>query len=168
MRALDVLRPHADPSLDRITALAATMTKRPTALITFLSPDGQWVGSRFGWDEPFHPLAESFCVHTVLDDRFLEVPDASRDPRFDQNALVHGHQAVRFYAGYPLKVGGYVLGALCVLDQVPGQLAAPEAESLERLAGVVCDMLKMRLERARAEEARAKAEATVSVMKRQP
>ncbi len=167
MHALDVLRPHTDKSLDRVTALASTLTSRPTALITFLSPDGQWVGSRYGWDQPFHPLSESFCIHTVLDDRFLEVPDASTDERFRQNALVSGHQAVRFYAGYPLKVAGYALGALCVLDQKPGHLAQPEAQGLERLADLVCDILKLRLERSRAEDGRAKAEALVGAMKHQ-
>jgi GAF domain-containing protein len=166
MRALDLLRPHVDQSFDRVTALAATTTGRPTALITFLGPDGQWVGSRYGWDQPFHPLSESFCIHTLIDDQFVEVCDAAVDQRFVQNSLVTGKSAVRFYAGYPLKLGGYVLGALCLLDQTPGRLSEADTLTLERLAGLVCDLLKLRMDRARAEEARQKLAAVLEATKR--
>lgn len=165
LRTLDLLRPHVDHSFDRVTALAATATGRPTALITFLGPDGQWVGSRYGWDQPFHPLSESFCIHTLIDDQFVEVRDAAVDPRFEQNALVTGKPAVRFYAGYPLQLAGHVLGALCVLGQTPGRLTDPENLSLERLAGLVCDLLKLRLDRARAEEARQRSAALLEATK---
>ncbi len=166
MLDLDLLRPQVDPSFDRVTALAATATGRPTALITFIGPEGQWVGSRYGWDQPFHPLSESFCIHTLIDDRFVEVPDASVDPRFVRNPLVVGKPAVRFYAGYPLQLGGHVLGALCLLDQAPGRLGESDAQTLERLAGLVCDLLKLRLDRARAEGARLKATTLLEEMRR--
>lgn len=166
MRALDLLRPHVDPAFDRVTALAATATGRPTALITFLGPEGQWVASRYGWDQPFHPLSESFCIHTLIDDQFVEVCDAALDSRFVLNPLVTGKPAVRFYAGYPLQLGGHVLGALCLLDQMPGHLIESDFLTLERLAGLVCDLLKLRLDRARAEEARHKAADLLEATKR--
>ena len=165
MRNLDLLRPQVDASFDRVTALAASATGRPTALITFLAPEGQWVGSRFGWDQPFHPLSESFCIHTLLDDQFVEIPDASGDPRFAGNPLVTGQARVRFYAGYPLQLGGHVLGALCLLDQAPRCLDQADRLTLEWLAGLVCDLLKLRLDRARAESAHRKIASELEAMR---
>jgi PAS domain S-box-containing protein len=158
MRSLDLLRPHADPSFDRVTALAARATKRPTALMTFIGPEGQWVASRHGWEQTFHPLSESFCLYTLLENQPVEVCDASADPRFIDNALVTGLSHVRFYAGYPLKFDGHVLGALCVLDRTPAELAAGEMELLEHLAGLVSDLLQVRLERSKAQQEHRRAE----------
>ena len=66
MQSLDLLQAQdADESFDRVTEVAAISTGRATALITFLGPEGQWVASRFGWEQPFHPLSESFCIQTL-------------------------------------------------------------------------------------------------------
>lgn len=149
LKALDLLRPHRDASFDRVTSLAAMATQCPTALLTFVSPEGQWVASRVGWDADFHPLSESFCVHAVEggDDQLLEVCDAASDPRFEFNALVTGKAAVRFYAGHPVRFDGHTLGTVCVLDRQPGRLSTGQADALRHLAGLVSDLLHVRLER---------------------
>jgi PAS domain S-box-containing protein len=151
LKALDLLRPHHDASFDRVTTLAALATGRPTALLTFVSPDGQWVASRVGWAVDFHPLSESFCLHAIEgDDQLLEVCDATSDPRFEFNALVTGSAAVRFYAGHPVTFDGHTLGTVCVLDQEPGRLSSGQADALRHLAGLVSDLLRVRRERSTA------------------
>lgn len=165
LQALNLLRPHQDPSFDRITSLAALGTGRPTALLTFLSPEGQWVASRVGWDIDFHPLSESFCVHAVEGaDELLEVCDAASDSRFEFNALVTGATMVRFYAGHPVTFDGHVLGTVCVLDREPGRLLSTHGTTLRHLAGLVTDLLRVRLERSVAQSERARAGALMEAL----
>ena len=166
LRSLDLLRPHEDPSFDRITAIAALATGRPTALITFISPDGQWVASRVGWDRLFHPLSESFCAPALDSENLLQVCDATGDPRFRDNPLVTGPSAVRFYAGQPLSFDGHLLGAVCVLDSRPGELSIEQAQVLKHLADLVADLLRVRLERAHAEQERARAATLMDALAR--
>ncbi|MGQ3052049.1 MAG: hybrid sensor histidine kinase/response regulator [Roseateles sp.] len=166
LQTLDLLRPHHDASFDRVTATAALATGRPTALITFITPDGQWVASRVGWDRLFHPLSESFCVHTLDSDALLEVCDVTADPRFQGNALVTEGPMVRFYAGQPICFDGHSLGAVCVLDAVPGALTPDEVTILRHLADLVTDLLRVRLERSQAEQQRAKSEALMAALER--
>ena len=156
LRSLDLLRPHEDASFDRVTSIAALATGRPTALITFISPQGQWIASKVGWGRLFHPLSESFCIHALGSDQLLQVCDASRDPRFHDNPLVTGDSAVRFYAGQPLVFDGHLLGAVCVLDNEPGELTPEQAALLKHLADLVADLLRVRLERSQAEQERAR------------
>lgn len=148
LQSLDLLRPQQDPSLDRIATIAALGAGTPTALITFLAPGGQWVAARHGWDGDFHPLSESFCLHALAGADVLEVCDATADARFAHNALVTGAAGVRFYAGHPIDFDGHRLGAVCVLDVQPRQLAEAQAGLLAQLAGLVVEQLRLRLARA--------------------
>jgi PAS domain S-box-containing protein len=166
LRSLDLLRPHEDASFDRVTAIAALATGRPTALITFLAPEGEWIASKVGWDRLFHPLSESFCIHALGSDQLLQVPDASRDPRFQANPLVTGESAVRSYAGQPLVFDGHMLGAVCVADRQPGELTPEQAAVLKHLTDLVADLLRVRLERSHAEQARARAAALMDALER--
>ena len=49
------------------------------------------------------PRELAFCVHAILGDGILEVPDATLDPRFRENRLVVGESEIRFYADAPLQ-----------------------------------------------------------------
>jgi PAS domain S-box-containing protein len=166
LQSLDLLRPHQDASFDRVTSIAALATGRPTALITFISPEGQWIASKVGWERLFHPLSESFCVHALNNEQLLQVCDATRDPRFHDNVLVTGDSAVRFYAGQPLAFDGHLLGAVCVLDNEPGELTPEQAALLKHLADLVADLLRVRLERTQAEQERAKGAALMEALAR--
>jgi PAS domain S-box-containing protein len=150
LSALDLLRPHEDPSLDWVTVIASAATLCPTALVTFVGPEQQWIASRVGWSQGVHPLLESFCVHALASAELMQVPDATLDERFRGNPLVTGRSAVRFYAGQPIVFDRQVLGAVCVLDTVPRQLDEPQVAVLRGLAGLVSDLLRVRLERSRA------------------
>ena len=87
LRSLDLLRPHEDAAFDRVTAIAALATGRPTALITFISPEGDWIASQVGWDRPFHPLSESFCIHALDSEQMLQVRDAASGYDVMPNAI---------------------------------------------------------------------------------
>ena len=86
----------------------------------------------------------------------LQVRDTTDDPRFQRNALVTGSPRVRFYAGHPILFDGHLLGAVCVLDQQPGELTTEQAAVLAHLAALVADLLRVRLGRTDAQREREK------------
>lgn len=149
---LDALQRYAildtppDPGFDRITRLAAKLLRVPIALISLVAEDRQWFKSHLGLDIRETPRAVAFCAHTILQDAPLVVRDATTDPRFAENPLVTGAEALRFYAGAPLKSKeGYNLGTLSVLDRTPREPTPDELELLQDLAGMVVNELELRL-----------------------
>ncbi|MBP2278234.1 PAS domain S-box protein [compost metagenome] len=109
-----------DAALKRITDFAAALCDAPIALVSIVEEHRQTFLSRTGVEATETPRETSFCAHAMVLDDLLEVPDATRDPRFADNALVTGPLGIRFYAGVPLvREDGLPLGALCVIDTAP-------------------------------------------------
>ena len=106
--------------LDRIARLAATLMSAPIGLVSLVGQDEQRFAGNFGL-EGMDSIARSgsLCAHTILGDDPFVVPDATRDSRFAQNALVTGDFGLRYYAGAPIisETTGHRLGALCVIDK---------------------------------------------------
>ena len=128
-----------DASLRRITDFAAALCGTPTALVSIVLETCQTFLARTGLDAAETPRETSFCVHAMLADDIMVVPDATRDPRFADNPLVTGEMGLRFYAGAPLiRADGVALGALCVLDTAPREgLTDVQAQGLRVLAADV-------------------------------
>ena len=106
--------------LDRITAFAAELCGAPIALVSLVERDRQFFVARTGLAVCETPRATSFCQFAMLESDVMVVPDATKDPRFADNALVTGDPYIRFYAGAPLvSDGGVPLGSLCVIDRTP-------------------------------------------------
>jgi PAS domain-containing protein len=75
------------------------------------------------------------------------VEDATRDAQVAGDPLVSGPQALRFYAGVPLRTPrGVVLGALCVLDVRARPLSPKGERALQLLADEVMLVLENRRE----------------------
>ena len=133
-----------DPELARIVKFAAKLCDVPVSMVTVVETDRQWFLAREGSDERETPRSTSFCAHAMLGTDTLVVPDATKDPRFADFALVTGPENIRFYAGAPLVAAdGTAIGSLCVIDVVPRPdgLEAFQIEGLETLAeSVLCRM----------------------------
>ncbi|KPQ25534.1 MAG: PAS domain S-box/diguanylate cyclase (GGDEF) domain [Halomonas sp. HL-48] len=125
----------ADPALDRITRLAASLCQAPIGLITLVDDTHVWCKSRYGNAADAIPRDDSFCTHTIASADLLEVPDTQQDPRFKHLPLVVKPPAIRFYAGVPLIAdNGQAIGSLCIMDTRPRHLTELQRELLSQLA----------------------------------
>ncbi|MEL7729717.1 HWE histidine kinase domain-containing protein [Citromicrobium bathyomarinum] len=126
-----------DPELRAIADFAARLCETPSASVTIVERERQRFLARHGLDSRETPRSVSFCAHAMQGDELFIVPDATKDPRFADNALVTGEEHVRFYAGAPMVTeDGTELGALCVIDTEPRPdgLTTLQAEGLTILA----------------------------------
>jgi signal transduction histidine kinase len=95
---------------------------------------------------PIVDREQLFCVHAIMDDSLLVIPDALEDARFRCNPMVVNEPKIRFYAGAPLvSPAGHRLGNLCLIDMVPRHLDAQQKRSLEQLSRQVSAQLELRL-----------------------
>jgi PAS domain S-box-containing protein len=135
LREYEILDSEADSKFDRITELASIICEVPISLISLMDEKRQWFKSKVGLDVEETPRAVSFCKHAIMDDKYFEVEDATKDIRFEDNEFVTAEPNIRFYGGYPLiDPSGYALGTLCVLDHTTNQLTQKQRRALELLA----------------------------------
>ncbi|KMV32894.1 sensor domain-containing diguanylate cyclase [Franconibacter pulveris 1160] len=128
--------------LDRLTRLASTVFGVPTALITLLDRDRQWMISTNGFQLRETRRDVSFCAHAILQQGVFVVPDATADPRFFDNPLVTGEPKICFYAGCPVRLpGGTIAGTICIIDTLPRDFSPSNVNTLLDLAAVVEDEL---------------------------
>jgi hypothetical protein len=132
-----------DPELhfDNLTAFCAKLLDFPICLITIIGEKEQWLKSRYGLNVTKASRDIAFCDHTIRSNEVLIVEDATTDPRYKDNPLVTGPPCICFYAGTPLSGhDGKIIGALCIIDQIPRSLNADQSDILIRLGSVVSSM----------------------------
>ncbi|MFC6050936.1 GAF domain-containing protein, partial [Methylobacterium hispanicum] len=127
LRALDGYRLLDTPrerDFDEIAEAAAELCETPIAVVNLVGDGRQFFKAEVGLGVRETPLDTSFCGHAILQEDFLYIPDATRDPRFEGNPLVTGEPGLRFYAGALLKTAeGRPVGTVCVLDTKPRELS---------------------------------------------
>jgi signal transduction histidine kinase len=130
---LDAPRPAV---LDELSRLAASVFDTPMSSVTLVDADRQWFAGRTGLAGDQDPRSVSFCARVVEGGTPLIVPDAREHPEFRHYPKVTGEPGIRLYAGAPLiDQDGYLLGTVCVLDDVPRQIGDRQADVLVQLAG---------------------------------
>jgi signal transduction histidine kinase len=129
---LDAARP---PVLDELSRLAASVFDTPMASVTLVDADRQWFAGKTGLTNDQDPREISFCARVVEQGSPLIVPDARAHPEFRDYANVIGNPHIRLYAGAPLvDEDGYLLGAVCVIDDKPRQIGDRQQDVLVQLA----------------------------------
>ncbi|WP_414710760.1 GGDEF domain-containing protein [Pseudoxanthomonas sp.] len=146
LRSFDILDSEPERAFDDLVRIAAGICGVPMAAVTLIDRDRQWFKAQVGMDSPDPSLDTSFCAHTVLDPTAATVvPDATRDHRFADNPLVAATNGIRFYAGAPLVTqDGFALGALCVVDDEPHELAPFQLQALDALSRQIVQLLELR------------------------
>jgi PAS domain S-box-containing protein len=145
LASYEILDTPRELAFDDLVELAAEICDAPMAAISLVAETRQWFKAEVGLGIAGTPIEPAFCAHTILEAAWLEVPDTTRDPRFDCNPLVTGAPGVRFYAGVQLKTAdGLPLGALCVLDTRPRRLLEGQARALRRLGQQAMAQLELR------------------------
>lgn len=120
-----------------LTVLASQMLRRPTAALSLLTSERQLLRAGVNLKLTSTTRAVSFCGHAILNpDQPMVVEDALLDPRFSDNPLVTARRLpFRFYAGVPVCTSdGQPVGALCVLDHVPGSISVADLGTLQKIA----------------------------------
>lgn len=131
LRALNILDTGFDERFDRLTRIARRVFDVPIALVSLIDESRQWFKSCIGLDVRQTPRDVSFCGHAILGEDVFIVPDAAADQRFADNPLVQGEPGIRFYAGYPLDIGGGMrVGTLCVIDTRPRRFGREDEQLL--------------------------------------
>ncbi|CAM8666136.1 putative diguanylate cyclase [Comamonadaceae bacterium] len=143
---LGILDTAPEQAFDALVQAAAVVCNVPISLISLVDTERQWFKANVGLPGVTEtPRALAFCAHAILGDEILEVPDATADVRFADNALVTGNPDIRFYAGAPLRLGdGTRAGTFCVIDRVPRQLTEQQREILSHLAAAAVHALEGR------------------------
>jgi diguanylate cyclase (GGDEF)-like protein len=142
---LELLGAGRIEQVDRICALARDLFKVPVALVTLIDSDRQCFLSNYGTDLTETKRKDALCSVTILGDGPLVVPDATRDPRFNDNVYVCGPPHLRFYAGAPLRIRpGINIGSLCVIDLAPRNFSAEDEAHLSALADIIVSELRGR------------------------
>lgn len=135
------------PAFDDLARLAAILCEAPIGYVALLSTTQQWIIGADGMQAGALncPREHAFCDETLNRDALTEIEDLTRHPRFGQHPLVQGEQAMRFYAGMPVRSdAGEALGTICVLDRVPRRLTEAQREGLARLATRATAELELR------------------------
>jgi GAF domain-containing protein len=137
-----------EESFDRLSRLAARLFKTPIALVSLVDRDRQFFKSAIGLTEPWRsrretPLTHSFCKHAVALHEPLVIPDARKDPTYRDNPAVRELKIIA-YAGVPLTVSGFALGAFCVIDDEPHAWSYDEVQTLKDLAECVTHEIELR------------------------
>lgn len=134
-----------EEAFDRLTWLAAQSLNAPIALLTLLTPTRQWFKSKIGLDLLETPRSWAFCNHTIMQKQVFSVSDLAKDPRFADNPAVRGEPGFRFYAGAPvLDEDGFVVGSLCVIDHKARTLDERGEQTMQALAALASNEVRLR------------------------
>jgi diguanylate cyclase (GGDEF)-like protein/PAS domain S-box-containing protein len=154
LASLGVLDTPPEPLFDAMVEAAAALCGTDAAILTFVAPPRIWVKAAVGFDASTElPSAHAPCDEVVRSGGWLEVPDASADPRFAGYPLVQGADGVRLYAGAPVCLSdGSVVGSLAVVDRRPQSLTDAQQMGLQALATAVSRALEERREASRRAE----------------
>ena len=142
----EILDTPPEPAFDEVARLAADLCGTPIAAVNLIDEARQFFKAEVGLGLRETSLETSFCAHAILEEDFMLVHDATRDPRFAGNPLVAAASGLRFYAGAPLKTPeGLAIGTLCVFDTEPRELGAVQQQALKVLARQLMNQLELRV-----------------------
>jgi PAS domain S-box-containing protein len=138
------LESSKEAELQAIVSMAAKICGTPSALITLIDEDTQYVKFRHAFSDKCSSREDAFCNHVIREGKIVVVPDSLLDPRFASHPSVRGGEGIRFYAGVPLTTfDGHHLGSLCVINHEIGDLNELQQDMLHILAKQVMQLMEL-------------------------
>jgi hypothetical protein len=141
-----LLDAEPDTAYDRIVGIAAEALDVPTAAVSLVDRDRQFLFSSIGTTGELKAtrqtsIDDSVCQFVVNSGESLIVEDARIHPLLKNHPTVVAH-VLAAYAGVPLTdAGGHTIGTLCVWDSQPRQWSTGHVQILEDLANLVRDRI---------------------------
>ncbi|HEY0272851.1 MAG TPA: GAF domain-containing protein [Chitinophaga sp.] len=148
----EILHTAPEDIYDNIAREAMTIFHTPIGCVNFVDRDQVFFKSHVG--DPgctALPRYSSFCSIAIHNRPVTVFPDTHQFPQLRANPFANGinddNQAVRFYAGAPLRTPeGTQIGTVCVVDGRPhAPITETQALQLLALARRVMDELNIRL-----------------------
>ncbi len=136
-----------DAVFDEVVRLTAKLFRVPIALVSLVEEDNVWFKANYGLAGAERVARnESMCSVAILNEETTLYEDLLVAPCHLTDPGVAEALQLRFYAGHPLRTAaGDAVGALCIIDRQPRALSAVEQQRLQALAGVVMNLLDLRL-----------------------
>lgn len=137
-----------EEAFDRLARLAARLVGAEVAFVGIVDGEQELFAGAVGLPDQLaearrFPLHLGVCRHVVERGTSVLVSDARRDPVLVTSPLL-AHYPTFAYAGLPLRVGGEVVGALCVVEPRARRWSESDRTLLEDVAEVVEDGLVRR------------------------
>lgn len=128
-----ILDSTPEEEFDRLTTLAALTCNSTAACITFPDQDRQWIKSAVGLNFREVPREWSFTEEILRTNNPVEKPDTGEGNFF------------RFFFGYPIRdPRGFIIGALCIMDEQPRQLHDSQRHALQLIANEIMTLIQNR------------------------
>ena len=137
-----LLDAEPDAGYDRIVQMAAEALAVPTAAVSLVDRDRQFLANAVGLTGELAitrqtSIEDSICQYAVGTGEPLIVEDARTHPILKDHPTVTGEFLIA-YAGIPLKdSAGHSIGTLCVWDNNPRQWSTGHIQILKDLATIV-------------------------------
>lgn len=135
-----------EASYDRFTRLASRLTSSPSAFISLIDDQRQYLKAAHAPEEPVRsgPLSHSFCQYVAATGQPLAVEDARHHPTVKDNPAIQEMNVIA-YLGSPLLAQGKCIGSLCVIDSQPRRWGWADRQALSDLAACVNSEIELRM-----------------------
>ncbi|OJF92967.1 sensor domain-containing diguanylate cyclase [Pararhizobium antarcticum] len=141
---LDFLDTPRDEGFERIVRLIKKVFSVDIALISLIDAHRQWYKACSGMSGDQAPRKETFCNYVIEFEEPFVVQDVLKDSRFSKHPSAPGEDAIRFYAGVPLRTSsGHVVGTVCANDHKPREFGSEDVAILQELADVAMDRIEL-------------------------
>lgn len=146
LKELDIINSLPEEAYDNITKLASYICETPIAVVNIIGSEHNWFKSKHGTDLAGSSREDSFCGHTILEpNMLLEIPNATKDARFEDNPFVTSDASIKYYAGISiLDNKGLPMGTLCVYDSKEHHLDEDQKMALKALGKQVEMLIESR------------------------
>lgn len=129
--------------LDDLMMILGEAYRVPIAFIGIVGEFEEVIKASYGTTITRLPREHALCNHVVASKKAMVVSDASKDERFKDNPLVTGEPNICFYAGTPIEVDEQVIGAVCLIDNVPREIDVKQIDALNRIGGLVSQHISL-------------------------